>query len=745
MNQLLVQLINEDFGVLNLYESEPIGLDSFSIKRERDELGEGFLYEFSVNLEFHKEGREFVQSVFEQNGVDGVISINIYSYNANTYSFEIEYEGQLQLDNYSLTEETVKTNVEPVGFERKFLNQVKRNVSMDDVSSRLGEPIGAANSFDLTLPSRSILQQFIARPDSEIERQQFGVAQLDLPTVGIGPGQFVRQATVYASINNNDRDIDDFDSTISQDFGWSEGGPDEFHRVTTDEAGLTDINISLRARHEIIAIHSNNSINLEVQGCGVTNLLPLSIKAFFEHRKTDDTVVSKIQIGTDYNVPACPGVPGSSFTSSFETKTYMETDRLLDVGDKLYVYYQIDLAGTYEKPGATGGTDIQHTFKIQPDNSSTEISVKTRTQFPESEVRSYMVYEFLEHIVSYLTDNQGSMRSEFFGRTDSSFPYPQDGPGSSLCITNGRSIRKLETSTVFANWEDAFTSLNSIFCLGYGFENLEDGSKIIRIEQKSYFYNNQLKAVEIDTVSSLKKVVEIDMLYSDVKIGYPKIENIGQTNGVDEFNTNRTFSSPLINTTNELDIRSVYRASSFEIESQRRIAETTEESKLDDENFMIYLKRDGGNFVVETGADFEQIIGLFDSETAYNIEISPARSLRRWGYILASNLIRSADKAFKFSFGDYNYNVATKRFGEPLIFENGDYDMTDEVPLFYPELYEFEIEAKKNTRDLINDGINGYMVGNDWSGNTFEGFFKVLDFSISENKGDLTILRLYRE
>ena len=744
MNQpLIAQLFNPEFGSVTSREDQPDGLDEFTITRKRGKDNDGFIYEFSINLSFYKALGQFISDVFSAKGSDGFIGINIYSENPNTYDDDIEYQGQLQLDNYNQDDDfIITTNVEPVGFQRKFLNLEKRNVNMRSSVSRLNTGIGAAPVTVLNLPPKAILQRYEGRPIDENESAIAGLAQFDFPSCGIGPCDFNRSTVLYASIDNNLRSFDDFQSTQNQNYSWDEIAPSPFHIVTPQEAGITDLDLISRIRHRVTANASDS--NIDVTGCGNSELGQIQIETIFEHRDADDNSITNQVVGTDYNIPFCPDQGNDTFTSDFETKQYQDQGVTLNVGDKLYFYFRISIGGNYTKPGATGDSFVNHEFGMESDNSVTSLQVETKTIFPATDSEGYLVYEFLEQIIRSLTDQVDCFRSEFFGRTDSSTPYPQDGEGSLLFITNGGLMRQIQNKILFGNWQDAFQSLNSLFCIGWGFETLPDGTQVVRCEKKQYFYDRNTVALESETIEDLQFFLDNNYLFGEIKAGYPQVENINQINGIDEFNSERIYSSPLTTAKQDLDIRSVYRASGFEIESQRRLSGSTEESKLDDENFFIGLKRDGGGFAVEQGSDFELIQNVFDPDSAYNVRISPARNFRRWSEYLASNILRSDNKTFAFTFGDYNYLMTSKLTGENTVAEDADLTLTNDLAYFYPEGYTLVTPIGTTERRLVNDNIRGTFKTKNGKGQDVEGYFVVFEDKIAESKGDLTILRVYR-
>lgn len=715
MLELLVQLFNENFGTVTA-QNEPGSLDEFTITRRRQDEASGFIFEFSVNLDFTKELASFIRSVYEAEGPDGIIGINIYSRNRNTYQNDLEYLGQLKLDNYNQTEAQVTTNVEPIGFERKFLNQLDRPVSMDSATSRLGTAIGAAPVTVLPLPPKRILNQAIMQ------------GPIDFVNSAYIPG-FYGYIRIGSSLNSND-----FPGGFVDESVWIRPS-DPNQNVVSDRnftlrasvAGDYKIDISNFIFDVQVDANNNNLTALEVRLLSQVNTDGPEQQLFFRRineNEFDEETTSPQGPGQtrwiERNVQPIPAV----------------LNRTLEVGDELYLWFEfgVDYVGAGDSLSSFG-------YRF-PEGSSLIIS--SRTAFPTTNCNGYMVYEFFEHIVQFLTDQVDVFRSEFLGRTDTSTVYAQDGEGSLIFITNGAAIRQLTGRRVFGTWEDAFQSLTSLYCLGWGFETLTDGTKVLRCEPKDYFFDKNTTAFQASSVSDLEFFLETKLLYKEVLAGYPEIENINQVNGVDEYNSERTYSGPVINSDTELDIRSIYRASGFEIESLRRLIGGTEESKLDDENFLIAVKRGVSGFEVQLGSDFTQITNIFDPDSAYNMRISPGRNILNWKKVLASTTVRNSDKVFRFAAGTLNYLVTSQLPGEEIVGESDDVLVEDSNALYYPEKYTLTTELTKAQRDAINANILGIFKATDWNGNEFEGFFEEIQANLAKQEGDLRILRVYR-
>lgn len=719
IQNLTVQLFNASAGSITL-QNQPRGLDEFTITRKRGE-GDGFVFEFSINLDFNKEAAEYISAVYSSQGVDGIIAINIYAFNANTYKNEVEYQGQLQLDNYTQGETSVTTNVEPIGFQRKFLNLQDYNVALDNNTSRLNTPIGAAPVTNLSLLPKTIRRQAVLRGQGNAIESGFTPGFYSYIRFG-GPGS-----------------QSDFDDTILSSSTWTTPGDINEDVITVDDY-ILQVNEPGPYSLDFNAINFDLYIDVSKLFPSLApNLESWTVQLKYQRNDGAPITVYDQTFGVN-DFDSVIDTPDNEASRTRFIKLNQSASGFIvgnfDITDKIYVWFEssIDFIGQ--------GTSLKNIAYTLREGSSFKITGDTL--FPATSCNGYMVYEFLEHIVKTITDQEDVFRSEFFGRTDSTFIYPQDGEGALLFITNGVFIRQLDNRSLFASFKDAFESLNAIFCLGWGFETLENGQQILRCESKDYFYDKDITAIEVDKIEDLEFFVDTEFLYSNVICGYPEIENINQVNGVDEFNTELVFASPLTNVSQELDIRSEYRASGFEIESQRRLIDSTDESRLDDKIFVIVVKRDGNSFAVEQGSDFASVANVLDPDTAYNVRISPARNIRRWSKILASSILRSQNKTFAFTSGEGNYLMRSQLAGESVVAENGNITLENSQALFYPEKYRMNIEYPRSRRTIVDNNIRGVFKSQDWKGGDFEGFFTEIQANIPNQSASITILRVYR-
>lgn len=796
---LRVQLLNNKLNPLVLDKTDPAGLNGFEMTIKRSNDHDGLFKEFSLELDFNNEGREFIRTVYEAEGIDGEIIVNVYEYDVNNDEWELYYSGQLRLENYEIGEITVKGNIEQKGVEKKFLKLLKNDVDLDStVSQNQITVLPTLPTITLPFHSKGILKELDARGQNDIfdnpdwdsattysigDRVNYQGAAYDSrtdnnlnntppinPPVGESGIENTHWSRVFNAFEENfinlsvpanntaisvewigqietsGGNLKEIDDNFSLPWGFPYSFDNENNLVINNfvefqENGTFDVDISLHMRYYVRAFSENGDV--DVQGCGNSALGNLSIQAFYVHKDFDGNVkfISAINNSPITNAPC----GDEEWQSNFVLDTLSLTDYEAEIGDTLTVYTLFQLSGTYD---GGGGTTVRHDIGMESIYDDTYINVKQSTTFESTNHKSILIYEFFDKICQYYMDNAVAFRSDFFGRTDTTPAYAQDGEGALIAITNGRILRQSTNETIFGTFEDAFNALSSIYCLGWGFEKIDSGETVVRIEKKEYFYDKNTTVLELGNVSDLKKTSLGRLYKNQVEIGFPKIEKIAQTNAVDEFNAPRKYTSPIVSSTGNEKILGKYRASGFEIESQRRLVQSTEESRLDDSNFIVVVRRDANavdGFRTDQAEDFDFINGVFEPETSYNAKISPARNFRRWAKVFGADLIRSDDKVWRFALGELNYEMSSKLTSENItIFENGSIDLTDEdEPLYYLEEYSFTSELRRNEFEILKNNPRGVVAFLDWENNKVYGFVQEVSDNRNANKAKFKLRRVY--
>lgn len=303
---------------------------------------------------------------------------------------------------------------------------------------------------------------------------------------------------------------------------------------------------------------------------------------------------------------------------------------------------------------AAAVTGIQKRLTVEFDDE-TFFDLSTTRICPATEVQAYGIHETFSRAVEAITDRCLTVKSDYYGRTDSQ-PYAssQDGCGGLRILTNGLKIRKAENNNLFLSVKDIFEGLNPIDNIGIGIE----GSQV-RVEAEEYFYNNTL-IYTIDAAPDSDLEIIESRAKSIIKVGYKKWET-ESVKGLDEFNSNKEFRTGITAVNNTLDITSNFIAAGYVIEqirTQQFISTGRADNKYDNDTFIICVDRQDGYipFIVEQG-NIANSSNIFSPSTAYNWRIRPIYNLMRWGKSLfaAYANINETDSKLFFTSGTGNY------------------------------------------------------------------------------------------
>lgn len=807
---LRVQLINETVGSIVIEKDDPIDINGLTQTLKRSEKDDGVIFEVVLDLEFIKKGRKFIKDCFETaGGIDADVTVNIYDRDFNNRKWELYATGKINYNRYDLSEDRVTINMEQGGVQRRVQNRMDIDVDLETLVTENGSALPSNATVDLEYHSKTILKQLDSKPDTGVEFSQGDVWSYDIQDDG-GTQSEYGIAVGYVSTEDLSIDeLDDtFSLPFGWSFlgkiphwsalgalagGYDTGvivyysGTDKVYRSTTDnnsttpglsgtwiedyssllkkytdrnpiykakENGVADFDVKLRLKHSVYATNYGGDVDIAGEGClGYT-----VVKAWFEHRAADNSVKTLTQIGTDWTMP---GVGGSSRVSDYETKTYSVNDVTIDLGDLIYIYYTVAVYGVYEEPseGPKGHGIVWHEPRVQADGELVEgkwvfvdnyIKITSKTTAPVTFAKSILLHEAFQRIAQFHTNQLDCFRSDLLGRTDITIdgenPYLEDGAASLIAITNGGNLRSLPDKKLFANMRDLLEFVNMLQCAGVGFESI-DGKDVMRVERKSYFYDKNTRVLSLGRVYNIKKRLNPKLYYNQIEVGYNGKLDIGQTNAIDEINTVRRFGIPVINTKNQLKVSTKMKAGGYQIESQRRLTFSTSDGKLDDENFAVSLVRDGETFKTKKDEGYTDFFNIFDPESSYNLDLSPARALKNWLKVIASSLVRSTNKTVAFTYGEVNYTAGTKKGTETeLTYENGSVDVTGVEPIWDNFIYDFEAPLSRDEFKLLKANPYGYIEFEDQWGEVMQGFISDEGIEHNSNTGmaDFKLLKVFR-
>ena len=367
--------------------------------------------------------------------------------------------------------------------------------------------------------------------------------------------------------------------------------------------------------------------------------------------------------------------------------------------------------------------------------------------FSPTPSKTFIIHETLSRITESITDKQLTVKSNYYGRTDSEVnPTQTDGIGALRTLTNGLMLRRAEFTNeaepnpkFTVSFKDIIEGLRAIDAIGYGIEGNN-----LRIEQLNYFYNNTV-VLHFDNISEITRTLNPELCFGLANIGYAKWES-ETWNSIDGFHNKRQYRTNIINN-KTFEQYSKLIADSYAIEATRRRQRTDPSSdwRMDNDTFIFDLNRImGGSLIVTTGAGNDST--LIDPASVMNVELSPLRNAARWLSWVMQGATDAIGRDLIFTGSEGYSGAVTRSIKSPTILagdkaENQNISLTDiaigdlRQPKFKPETVEFEYPLSLN--DFITIKQNPYSLI-EFNGEL--GWVKELDYDIVNGMCDFILI-----
>jgi hypothetical protein len=708
-------MLGWNFFINGTEVDEPIGWDGieFTLKRSQNYIGLENSFS-SKDLTFDGVGAQLIKTEFAKNGFDGTLDLRIEDTCAG--KVESTTTWQINLMFFKNTDGLVSVNAAETGISMKLKNRRDIKVSLDSMTSIGGAPLLEPDYKTIGLHSKGIVKT--GKMDFEV-----------LPLVHkIRLTDFMNSLSYYFPplFNRIGSDMDTFQLPVVEALKRTDdmADLDRSPYFYSPSGGRFKFIINLHS-HVITTHHFSTFLRLVV-GTG------LSVGS---NRRISEVLMGNVNTGA---------VDISTNLNDVVFEVVMLP------GEGMWLYYDTTFTGLL------GNSELDYT--ISYNNQKNSLEIEDLDQFdPPSTARVMLIHDVFARVSEILTDEPNCFKSEFFGLIDQYPFYQEDGCGSHTAITNGKNIRNMLQKDgvpfpVSMSFTDLYKSCDAIWNIGMRIEYNSFGKGVIRIEPKEYFFQKNSVSIILSHVSNITIKPATNHIFKGIEIGYDKWNlNQGSINGIDEFNTVHNYTLPLKNANNGITAKSKFIASGYAIELTRRVqyqSNTTTDFETDDENFFIALNPhnkvssmhsvDGlpheykANTISETNENFQIVENLISPESAYNLRLSPARSLLRWwNYLSGSLFYKLAQDKFttiKFQSGEGNVLMRSTQTGDCKeasnpIQENQDImesNLDNPNTLFVPVLYDFEypmqfshlnkIRKKSNIAIQFNcDGVNSIV------------------------------------
>lgn len=667
------ELSNSVYGVLEL-QFAPDGWKSGELTYTRDEVYGGVFRRYSTNeLLFVKDARDYLQSVYEAQGISAACSFTVSILNKSNFEYAEYFTGLIDFTTYRIEEVGVRVSVIDDSFTEKFKSRDEIALNILDDTGIDGGVFPAIAIKDLQLKQKT---QYITASYDDSGTLSTVYVPASPPTLP-GPRLYIipQMRRVAAELEESVVEPGPVVYPINDAAAFLVEAKEDYNLLLSGSLSLTLVRPTAGQIVLIAELWTNQSgswakvTNLDAQA-KLVYTTPASFN--FDLSWTDEA----------YTLPA-----GASVALLIVAGTGPVTS--VTVNDFSFVCYR--------------KRDLQQTI-----------------------VTAVPAYEAFWKLAQKITGNSAPIRSDLFGRTDTPNFYPVDGEVP--FITRGGLVRKTaaDPGTLAISFRDLFHAMHKIYRIGVGVE--VSAGKKLRIEAEDYFYDSTVVLDLSDRVreEALTKEVMPDLHYNEIKSGYSAYD-YASSGGLLEYNTRSIYSTSINNLKRSLDLIGPFRADTSGLDKIRVAVANGEvgNTEGDKDIWLIDARKDGTAYTARRGftADgFALVSGGLGAEEGFNLRFTPKRNLLRWGRHIKAGLSKYLGTYLRWQTSERFTGLVTRLTTEVTpVTESADQLVKLLDPnRFYPEKYIFEaplywadiqaIEAKPTGLIKIGDNKYGWIL-----------------------------------
>jgi hypothetical protein len=653
---------------------DPIGWDSIELSIIRDKKYKGIFFPITSNLEFVGSAYTLLKNEYDLNGIEGNAELKI-DYSCNTGFTEI-YRGKFNFTEYIETNDdycSIKCNIEPLGFEQKIKSRDDISIDMSSNQTIGSQTATTYTPFDLTIQGREILKR--GEFETVTGETTNGPTNIIIPVT----------ETVICNLPLSVK----YDELLSGGNLLTTGFGDVFKTGSISPTTAPDMfNVSTTATYDF-------EYNLD-------GLISESIADSSSRTYNLSVSVRVNSTGGVYVINNFGAFSPSGGQQDYTINHSGTFSIALNSGDTVAFYV---IFANYS-PAGPPNIDAS-TFRVILDAGS-YMRVSFASLAADSVTKAFKVYECASRTLEAITDTTDVLRSDYFGRTDSTpRNYGSNGCGALLALTQGLLVRGFDITEkpFYQRFDELFNFLWSVYNVALGIEK-SGSSYVVRLENLEYFYDSTV----IFTFENIKNITRSPMLeriYNKIELGFNNYgweEGSIRVNTQDAFSVKTEFTNSLNSLNNSYTARTGYIADHYSIEYIRAVKfedNPTSTTKFDSETFALCLKI-SDQTKTERDDNFSSVTGIFSPDTAMNLRISPKRNLLRHSNVINGSIAKK-EGDISFVKTTFNTNLISATSGSACegAYNNAslseitdlsfnDINNPDGVPIFLPEMIEFE-------------------------------------------------------
>jgi hypothetical protein len=648
-----------------------------------------------LDSDFPRDGKAYIDNIYNTYGIDTDIGCEIQYLDKSDTTYKTLFDGLIDLSEWTSLRDVTVVKIADNSTMAKFAARDEVEIP----TNRLTDLSGG------TMEVYTFLSTMNVEPVDIWERALFDDSTNTNTIFSLGRNT---PFTDYYGVSNGSLDINEIgsDATLPAVTLGSASGP----LYTNNESVNVDVQFRIKTRFV-------GSITV-----AATLAWTWSLEAF-TGKNGATTAISITDSGS--------GNKTTNFDTSYDSGDLTAT---LAPGETIEIYHKFNATGA--------DAQLTYTFDMKP--IYTEVFKITRGA-TATDVDMPLIHELGAKLLESMTGLEDPLNAPLLGRTDSEpRTYLSDGSYSLIGVANGNMLRgfDFQDKPLISSFADYFKSIDAMFNLGCWYD--ADNTEFV-IAAKGDFYDGTTKIITLGEVKDLEISVAQEEYFNIIKSGYRNKLDFEDVNGNQNFNVPGEFANDGERIQNTLDLQSAYHADDYGIELSRKadsISTNSTDTKHDNQRFIIYGKRSGGDYQTLQGFDdFTVITGLYSPATRLNLNITPKRNLLRQDDVLSIPLFKSSGDT-NFMNNQYEVPLETQKSGGSLIKEKDDiaYSGLDE-PLYYPEYYNFTAPLTNTIVTQLISNPHGYVEFT-YEGTTYKGFIEEVSTEPFLRRGNWTLKRL---
>lgn len=667
-------------------DRDPMGWDDTETEIGRSEKTYGIFLSVSNNLQFTGKSKKFLEDNYQAFGVNADVRLTKQIKHPQTDEWQLAFTGFLDFTTRKLENNKLSVDFVEGGLREILTSQMQEKFELNRKTDIKGNQITPLLPKNLLLKGREIY--LVSKLDNE-NKDSFELLSGKWDSGGADRYAW-RSPPVEISAKSDDN-VQTPLEILNDKGGHSDGAGTKYYLIADRNRGVTRREFNLSFKLDSIVDDDVDFLN------SVPRFRVLIRKYtggdLFTYSEPDDIVLISVN---PYDVI------GQSWT--FNRSDVIEPKE----GESYALLFESRAAYGTSSIGDRGFMNLNFT------NFSGSIDIREDSFFKQTVSPSLRAYDVGNRLTEIFT-GKPCFKSALLD-TD----YWKD-----LLMSCGFWIRNMKKKegedkdrTMTISFEDFYKSINALEPVGYGIVT-EGNKQFIALEQLRYFFRPVI-TIKLGQVSKVKRQTATEFIFSSLSTGYMKGGNYEKPLGLDEYNIQSNYITPVTKVNSKYEVLGASRADSYAAEQARRMQYEDypdEDTPYDKDNFLFDCKKPGTTFEVRTWPDdFEKApTGVYSPDTAFNLRLSPAYNRNRHAYWFNAATVKYPTDKIRYTSTEGNSELSTKMTGKPEVKENSDVLISElGNPIFEPEWIDFEVPYTQEVMDQLTGKtkIDGEFINN---------------------------------